>query len=161
MLASKRFNYAFSQLNVNFFPQIFVLTVPFFSEKGVINIIIKHYKKIDPQDQAIWTSDTSRLTYVISDKSETSIGNEPTWITDKGGVKVNQLIIKPMVAYIDKLMISYTKSLNDIIEKDFDKADEYAEEIQNALDIRTKVRNESTERTLMKNIGPHFYLNKP
>ena len=36
MLASKRFNYAFSQLNVNFFPQIFVLTVPFFSEKGVI-----------------------------------------------------------------------------------------------------------------------------
>jgi hypothetical protein len=29
------------------------------------NIIVKHYKKMNPRDQSLWSSDTSRLTYSI------------------------------------------------------------------------------------------------
>jgi hypothetical protein len=120
------------------------------------NIIVKHYKTQMPEDQSMWTSDTSRLTYVISD----AMRGASMWMTDKSGVKVNEYVIKPMLDHVDRMMIKYIGSMNEQIDKENTKGklDELADELNNATNIRMKVRNTSTSRELLRSSAPYFYL---
>ncbi len=92
------------------------------------------------------------VNYVFDDKKDT------TWITDKRGVKVNELIIKPIMMYVDQLMIEYIDDINDMIKKDDVDYDMCASEIKSSYEIREKVRNIITHHKLIKSITPHFYF---
>jgi uncharacterized C2H2 Zn-finger protein len=121
------------------------------------NIIVKYYKKSEPKDQSIWSSDPSRLTYVISNSTDDR--GSTAWMTDKRGVKVNEFVIKPIMEHVDKLMFEHVNDIHTIIKHD--NADEinYVEELQTSTEIRQKVRNNITHNKLTKMIIPHFYLN--
>lgn len=61
------------------------------------NIIISHYKNADnPEQQSLWASDVSRLSYVVRQNS----GKDDVWMEDKNGLKVNETIIIPLLEHV-------------------------------------------------------------
>lgn len=71
------------------------------------NIILKHIQTEDPQNQSVWNSDVSRLTYLI----RKLVGNKQIWERDaKGEIFINY-VISPIIDYVE----SY---VNDCIEKE-------------------------------------------
>ena len=78
-------------------------------DKFIGDIIVGHYKKEDPNQQSIWNSDASRLSFLIKD----IIGEKSKWIKDNEGVKLRQLVIKPITALIE----DFIKDWNEKQEK--------------------------------------------
>ena len=71
------------------------------------DIILSVYKKNDPSKQSIWTTDTTRLTYIIRELLEQNYSN---WIIDKKGVRTKEYLINPLMNTIKKLLLSYQKN---------------------------------------------------
>lgn len=70
----------------------------FYNEENMLDqyvgkIILKHIKKENPDDQSIWNSDVSRLTYIIRDV----VNSSPTWLRDPKGALFNEKIITPII----------------------------------------------------------------
>ena len=61
------------------------------------DIIIKYYKKEDPKEQSLWSTDSSRLKYIIK---ELIASKKSMWSEDDKGLKINKHIIKPLLKYI-------------------------------------------------------------
>jgi hypothetical protein len=73
--------------------------------KFIGNYIIKIYKHKKPKDQSFWSTDISRLTYIISESCKNGL-NTNGWAYDKKGSKIKKIIIEPALEYIrDQLFI--------------------------------------------------------
>lgn len=77
------------------------------------NLIINTYKKDDPCEQSMWSSDTARLTFII--KQSINETNESKWITDKKGLNLSKLIIKPLTNKVKEILKEYVTECNDFI----------------------------------------------
>lgn len=97
----------------------------------IAKIIVDEYKKRDPQEQSIWNSDITRLTYLLRLQD---VNNKEMWKIDKCAVKTKTLIIEPFIfntrvqfndylCYISKLKCEYmtNKHNNDLNDKYFKK----------------------------------------
>lgn len=73
------------------------------------DIILKLYKKDDPKTQSVWSTDDSRLTYLIRELLNNKSSN---WIIDKKGVKTVSYLIDPLLEYIKNLIIFYQTNYN-------------------------------------------------
>ena len=71
------------------------------------DIVLSVYKKNDPSKQSIWTTDTSRLTYIIRELLEQNYSN---WIIDKKGVRTKEYLINPLMNNVKKLLLSYQEN---------------------------------------------------
>jgi len=70
-------------------------------DKFIGDIIIKEYKKEDTKTQQIWTTDVSRLSFLVRQiLNET----EKVWMSDKKGTCLLKMIIKPMQLVIQNLI---------------------------------------------------------
>lgn len=125
-------------------------------DKFIGSIIIKCYKKDNPDEQSIWNSDVSRLTYLIKD----IIGKEgeSQWIWDKKGVKVSTYIIKPILNFILPLLKDYVSYLHKNHHVSLDpirnlRYMEYANLM--IVDINSGL----IEKTISRYISAHFQLN--
>ena len=67
--------------------------------------IIKVYSHEEPKNQSIWSTDVSRLTYIISE----SCKNGNVWSYDKKGSKTKKIIIEPALQYIRDQLLKYCK----------------------------------------------------
>jgi hypothetical protein len=68
-------------------------------------ILSKFLRSGDPKTQQVWTSDISRLIYIILQM----IGNKKSWIRDKKGEIFSELIIMPIIKRLNELMFNYAK----------------------------------------------------
>ena len=68
------------------------------------DFIIKAYKKNNPENQSIWNTDDSRLTYIIK---ELMHNNSSNWVIDKKGIKTTTYLIEPLLDHVKELLISY------------------------------------------------------
>jgi hypothetical protein len=64
-------------------------------DKWIGDLIIKIYKKENPFDQSIWSTDTSRFSFLVCQVVQNASGKKNEWITDKSGHKVTEIIIDP------------------------------------------------------------------
>ena len=93
-------------LDANTMKLIDVISMYHYDNKLVAFIgeyIIKIYTKKEPKNQSIWTTDISRLTYIISE----SCKNGNNWSYDKKGAKIKKLIIEPALQYIRSELYKY------------------------------------------------------
>lgn len=60
--------------------------------------IIRIYKMEEPKNQSIWSTDISRLTYIISESCNKT--KENTWSYDKKGAKIKKIMIEPALNYL-------------------------------------------------------------
>lgn len=79
----------------------------FFKQNNLIdllgNVIVSFYKETQRELQPLWVSDVSRKSFIVNKECD----GINQWATDKSGVKVSEIIVKPLLVYIDKLMVSY------------------------------------------------------
>jgi uncharacterized coiled-coil protein SlyX len=87
-------------------------------------IILKYIKKENPEEQSVWNSDVSRLTYLIRD----IVDESPTWLRDPNGAMFNAKIIMPVITEITNYLYKCLHSKNpDKIAPDNDSSDEESE----------------------------------
>ena len=72
--------------------------------KHLGDFIVGYYKKDDPALQSLWTSDVSRLTYIVK---ESLAGKESIWNHDPKGIRTKKFIINPMLEHIRKYLNEY------------------------------------------------------
>lgn len=137
----------------------------FYKEKKLVTHIgdnlIKIYKKLNPQDQSMWNTDSARNSCVLrelTDKEE----NKSQWITDKKGIRIIEQIIDPIINEIKVLMQNYLTEEPLYIKKYFthSRSDENLRYFIHANDIITIVDNKTLSNDILRYITPHFYLTK-
>jgi hypothetical protein len=129
------------------------------------NIVISQYKKQKPIDQSMWNTDPSRLSYVIRNTTSivtnSGVCDKTIWENDKGGIKINDYIIKPLLSQLKILIIEYdnaiSKSFDTLNEKQRDK---YADNSRYTIPIKETINSGSLNRELLRYITPYFYFMK-
>lgn len=133
-------------------------------EKNILDrylgdIIIKYYKKKNPKEQSLWSSDTSRLTYVIR---ELFANKQIDWTIDKKGVKTKKYIVKPFLEHIESLMSEYIKVYSITNKDDIDMRDYEPKLIKmhKLSEIMANISNGTLAESIVGYVAPEFYLNK-
>lgn len=120
------------------------------------DIIIKEYKKDDPQDQQIWASDMARLSFIVRrilDK------NDDIWIKDKKGTSLIKMVITPILEETKKIMTEYMPICCSIIEKaNARRAEKITEKMFNMGKIIYDINTKEVHPKVLKYISPHFKL---
>jgi uncharacterized C2H2 Zn-finger protein len=106
---------------------------------------LDYYKKEKPEEQTFWNTDCSRLSYIV----HTIVGDEPSWIADKKGVKLKEQVIKPLFDNIEKELYDFIKNPKNI--KDINVINSCSLLIQ---DIQSSVICDE----LIRFLAPHFQL---
>ncbi|ARF09671.1 hypothetical protein Indivirus_2_50 [Indivirus ILV1] len=75
--------------------------------------LVKEYLNEEPEKQSLWTTDLSRLTYIISEACKK---NKNIWSYDKKGVKTKKIMIEPLLDYIRKELAKYAEDNSNSIE---------------------------------------------
>lgn len=144
-----------------------------FEDKKLIEYIgdriIEIYKKDNPNEQSIWNSDSSRLTYIIKEILNNSSANdlESCWKVDKKGHKTKKFLIDPLLNKIKKMLIDYqiimmrnmqkktienmTRDL-DKTGQDFESDSDIDDDIINSHKLTSKLVKTITKGTLTRKI---------
>ena len=90
--------------------------VLFYSRKKTLShyigdFLIKFYKKNDPNDQSLWTTDIARLTFIVKQ----ILKKKSDWHYDKKGIKVCNTIINPLLSNIKTILKKYNDDIYDMI----------------------------------------------
>lgn len=138
-------------------------------------ILITIYKKSDPKAQSLWSSDISRLNYVVKEKySPKSKLNKivSKWTNDKNGIKLKENVIRPFLNTIRNVGEEYIRN-NVYNDDDYDSDDsidtdestESDQDIKNrnmleVASINSSILDQSLEKNISKMIAPYFQSDK-
>lgn len=131
------------------------------------DILISQYKKENVHDQALYTSDCQRMTYIIAQEKEKT---EREWATDLQGEKMCGIIIKPLLSKIkNRLDIELSGIRKKYFTPKGDKNEEFEggeEEIhiprtvlrkqELFINLIKKINEGELEKEIKKNITPQF-----
>lgn len=125
-----------------------------FLDRFLGNIIIKCYKKNNPDEQSIWTTDTSRTNYVIRQL----VNNKLSWFRDINAIQTNKIIIEPILKILKECIHDFLKvpilNLNEnerILQ--FDRN-------QTLAKIILYIDNPKIYKNIHNYISTYFYFNK-
>lgn len=114
--------------------------------------IIDMYKKNKPEDQSIWTSDVSRLTYLIRTAID---GGDDKWVRDHKGKLLTTQIIDPILLTIHEALITYAK---DAKRQDEMSTDAYMDMFLDIADINRSICIGQLHKGVSRHIAPCFTL---
>lgn len=115
--------------------------------------IIKNYKKTDPKQQSIHTTDCSRLNYIVKEL----FNNVSKWEVDKNGIKICGKIIKPLIEKCIELLLEHQKTLIDeMAQGKFQNRDN----VHTIINVIMSIDKGSLESDINKYIAPHFNITK-
>lgn len=129
----------------------------YYHRKGLLgnfigDMIITSYKKENPEEQSFWSTDTSRLSFIVMQLVSGTGENE--WVQDKSGLKINKMIIMPLLDEIKNKLTQYlkiySKKRNNETETDF------AFRIITANEIILEITNKTLHKEILKFIAPSF-----
>jgi hypothetical protein len=126
--------------------------------KYIGDLIVATYKKDKPCNQSMWTSDVSRLTYVVN----TVVSNVSGWHVDKGGIIIKEKIVQPIMDFmLDTLIEYYNKITADFNKKKYIGDRDYMlHHIDECNDLTKYIESGKLCRDIIRYIAPHFHLNK-
>jgi len=96
-------------------------------------------------DQTFWSSDVSRLIYII----RSTIKNKNVWIYDKKGVKIKELIIDPLLDEVIDILTNYVAKIKELELINIAKI--IIHELKNKLSLKNQI---------IKELAPIFYLDR-
>lgn len=118
--------------------------------KLISDYIIKLYKKDNPKIQSLWSTDVSRLTYLISKQKNQK---ETVWIYDKKGIKVKEIIIEPILSYISNELINFAKENAKSIDESM------INNLVLLIDIKDLIDKGILANNILRYITPWFSIN--
>jgi hypothetical protein len=132
-------------------PQVLIMyhqnnTLCRFIGKFLVNAYVKK-----EGNQSRWSSDTSRLTYIVNELQESG---KIRWVLDKKGVKIKKYVINPLLEYLRKEIENY------IDENSFCTTKQGLNRLQAATEIYTIIDKEILANGIVKYMAPYFTLMK-
>jgi len=126
------------------------------------DFLVDYYKKDDPTEQSVWSSDISRLTYIVKESLE---DKKSIWNHDYKGVKTKKCIIDPLLQHIKKYIGSYWENNVDLkIKKgreiDIDVLQKRQQKYNITYAIETEIDNGVLANDIIKYIASHFHMDK-
>lgn len=122
------------------------------------DFLIQNYKKDDPKTQSLWTSDTTRLTYIIK---ELLANQKSVWLPDPKGTKTKICIVDPLLKYIRIYINEFWISREDKLRTaKIDIVRKYNETFTILYKIKKDIDNSVLGPAIIKYIAPHFYMDK-
>lgn len=124
------------------------------------DFLVGYYKKDDPAEQSVWSSDISRLTYIVKEALE---NKESIWNHDYKGIKTKKCIIDPLLQYIKKYITSYwEKNLHLPVKAiiDVDALAKRQEKYNITYAIETEIDNGSLANDIIRYIASFFHMDK-
>jgi hypothetical protein len=120
--------------------------------------IVSIYKKDNIDEQSMYTTDTSRLNYIIRISKDE---NPVKWYTDKNGVIISDVIIEKLINHYVELLQWYQQILTNemnlnpgVVQKD------KQQKVENILGMLIDVDNGQLVKNTNKYIAPFFNLDK-
>jgi hypothetical protein len=109
--------------------------------------IIYTYKKKDMKEQSLWNCDKDQTNFIIY----TVVYNQKLWIIDKKGVRIDEIIIKPLLKNV------FEKVRKIIIEShhDTNQQDNSMKIMTNIMRIALHTQN---SKKILKYVAPYFSL---
>jgi hypothetical protein len=112
---------------------------------------VKAYSQSKDKDQSLYSSDTSRLTYIINELQECG---KIKWTVDKKGIKVKKYVITPLLEYLRTKLEKYvnknsTKSSTHVLIK-----------LQAVMKLFELIDKEILANNIVRYIAPYFCLLK-
>jgi len=123
------------------------------------NVLIKEFKKEEDIDQSLWTTDSSRLCFIIKQIVGDDGGDK--WIADKSGIEITKLLISPLVNRVSEMMSEYSNKLMNEIKKS-DESEESKKAMEKMYDIGMVIRGivkNDLQKEVLKYIAPYFNIN--
>lgn len=126
-------------------------------DKYLGDIIIKYYKKENPRDQSMWSTDSARLNYIVK---ELMTSKRSQWSEDLKGLRIKQHIIEPLLNYIYEYVNDQIDDLHNQLEKaDANTCRKIAYKQTLLGEIREKILNGILKDDIIKYITPSFRFN--
>ena len=120
--------------------------------KYIAELIVQVYKKEDPAEQSLWSSDVARLSYIIRRQLK---NNKHIWDKDSRGLTIIQVVIKPILEFIDKEIMKYFKKIRyekiptkNLIERQ--------EKLSRLAYIQDDIQNGRFDEKILKHMAPFF-----
>jgi hypothetical protein len=124
------------------------------------DILIKQYKKENPGDQSMWTTDAARLAWMIR---ELTADDEEEWYTDKGGVKTSKYTTKPILEHIKEDLLRYINEAKELLldeELSQDKQTELRHNTIDGFNVLQIIANNELGKSIIKYISTFFHLDR-
>lgn len=120
------------------------------------DMLVKEYKTKNPDTQSIWTTDTSRLCFII--KQIIKETGDDKWMTDRSGITLTKLIIFPLLAKVKDIMTVYIKTIgtNAIANCEINNTINDMKNICYAQEIMLSITKQELDKNILKYIAPHF-----
>jgi hypothetical protein len=120
--------------------------------KFIGDMIVVGYKKDNAEEQSIWVTDNSRLTFIVMELLESG---KREWEFDKSGQTIKKLIIIPLLEEIKIELTKFIKKLGDM-GKNEDNAMEYMENMYRSKKIICDITKGILTNAIIKYISPYF-----
>jgi len=121
--------------------------VPYLAE-NIVNI----YKKVDPKDQSLWTSDVSRENFIVKNKINEK---ESKWIRDNKGSMIVENAVRPCLNIIlEELRWYYTELFNGVSFKG--KLHPSIVAMDTILQIKQAIDDKKIEEEIRKRLSTKF-----
>ena len=131
------------------------------------DFLVGQYCKKDISKQSLFASDVSRNNFLYSsndnDTKTKKKKKSSIWVNDKNGIKMANTIIDPLLDYIHKIIVSFSKSVvTDITSKKLNGTQSLnsAEEILECEHIIALLENDQLKQDIIKHISPYFDIIK-
>jgi len=115
------------------------------------------YKKKNILKQSIFSTDTSRLTYMVK---ELLFDETSEWILDKKGVKVTSLIIEPVTEYVRELVVDYYHDIKIPEEPTIDDIRDYNQKKKDVIELLNLIDDGFLNNQINKFICPYLSIDK-
>lgn len=133
--------------------------------KMIAGLIVNQYKTANPDNQSFWSTDVARLSYLIRDVAQQNA--EPTWITDKKGVKLTNYVLTPILDAIYQLLDNYikkitilNKSLSKVLDIDYDQINRNITLALSASELMNYIKRGTLTIDILSELAPKFNLDK-
>lgn len=126
------------------------------------DFLVEYYKKDDPTQQSVWSSDISRLTYIVK---ESLADKKSIWNHDYKGVKTKKCIIDPLLQHVKEYIDEYwAKNVNIKINKkkdvDVDALTLRQKKFNITYAIETDIDNGNLAGEIIKYIASYLHMDK-
>jgi len=122
--------------------------------------IIRYYKKDNPNDQSLWSTDQSRVNYTVKELPK---NGKSLWKRDQNGEKIKERVIKPLLKHITEYINKYylTCASTDITEYTAYEMKKYSDTLIALGEIKVLISDKTDwlSDAIVKFIGSKFIMN--
>ena len=127
------------------------------------DLIVEEYRKENPKKQSMWSTDVSRLTFILKQTVKNTKNGK--WITDKNGLDLTKLIIEPLVEKVIDILKEYIndcgEDIQNINELNYEteiKTRKNLQQMQKANEVVMQIKLKKLGNEILKYIAPYFNL---